>query len=367
MLTALAGSVLWAASVGDVPPTPTPGSFATWGRETLALIDQRYWNAERTRIAAAVLPNDQASAEPTFLWDLGVYLSAVVAAAHADSKAYTPLLDQTLAVLATYWSDVGPVGGYCVLPRQHPPDRFYDDNAWVALALVEAYEWSGDRKHLAHAERVYQFVISGRSERLGGGIYWRENGKNEKNTCINAPAALVALKLFRATKRPEYQKDAEHLLTWLERLRDTDGLYWDHQRLDGSIERMKWTYNTALPIRAYLERYHQTKDPADRERALQSGRSARSHWVDPTTGAIRDDASFAHHLAEAFLELEAVDPKGGWAPVAQRAAAVLRQNYRDLRGLYGLRWESAPKADQRLILLFQASAARAFWMLSHSR
>jgi hypothetical protein len=57
-------------------------------------------------------------------------------------------------------------------------DRFYDDNAWLGLALVSHHELSGNPALLRLAQRVFGFVVSGWSTdptwHVPGGIRWKE-------------------------------------------------------------------------------------------------------------------------------------------------------------------------------------------------
>ena len=83
-----------------------------------------------------------------------------------------------------------------------------------------------------------RFVLSGEDERLGGGIYWRENTRDSKHTCSNAPAIVGCLLLHGATGDAEYLTTAKRLYDWTrERLQDDrDGLYLDNVNLAGEVD-----------------------------------------------------------------------------------------------------------------------------------
>ncbi len=83
-------------------------------------------------------------------------------------------------------------------------DRYYDDNAWLGLALVRHHELTGDPVLLRLAERVFPFVVSGWSTEasweIPGGIRWKEPASNRsRNTCVNGPAAELAARLHEKT------------------------------------------------------------------------------------------------------------------------------------------------------------------------
>ena len=103
------------------------------------------------------------------------------------------------AAWKAYWDPAAPVPGYnawCSGPGG--TDKYYDDNAWVAMDFVEAYKSTHDPLFLQKAFATQRFVLSGWDDRLGGGLYWKLDHQG-KNTCSNAPAAAAALSLSQAT------------------------------------------------------------------------------------------------------------------------------------------------------------------------
>lgn len=330
--------------------------FRGWADECLTVIERQFRSPSGIYREWAAPESHSA-----FLWGYGTMLSAAAAAMRVDPR-HDALFDAVLASLEPYWVARPGASGYAVQPNMLQPDRYYDDNAWVALAFIDAFEATGRRDLLQRAVQVHRFVMSGEDEKLGGGIYWHEGTRAEKNTCVNAPAILSALRLHRLTGRAMYLGQANRLAVWLKRLQDEDGLYWDHQKLDGSIEKTKWAYNTAVMIRAHAERYRQTQAVADRETAIRMGQAARARWVNESSGAIRDESFFAHHLVEAFLDLADLDPAGGWREVAQRGLAFAINTARDSDGLVGKRWDEPPVPGERRLLLFTASLARTLWV-----
>ena len=74
--------------------------------------------------------------------------------------------------------------GYTPMPGQRR--RYYDDNAWIGLALTQLHLQTGDAGVLEHARRVFRFVAQGQD--ADGGVRWVE-GRRSRNTCSTAPAA----------------------------------------------------------------------------------------------------------------------------------------------------------------------------------
>jgi rhamnogalacturonyl hydrolase YesR len=329
-------------------------SNANWlsrAEETLTHIESNYWRSNHY-IQSPSEPH------PAFMWDLGMQLSAFAAASTRDKK-YIPEFDRALKNIDTYWNSMGPKAGYDVVPNPKAVDRYYDDNAWVALALLEQYETTKNPDLLKKAAETHAYVMSGWDNQLDGGIFWHEPNKASKHTCSNAPAAFTSLKLYQATKEKAYLDEAIKTLTWLDKhLRDSEGLYSDNINLDGNVDKTKWSYNTALPIQAHLLLYKINKDPKDLTAAKESVESAIKHWIGPS-GEIKDDAGFAVHLVDAFLAFN--DPK--YTAIAERATDFAYKNTRTKEGFYANRWDR-PNPEKPGNLLAQASALRAFNQLA---
>lgn len=343
----------------NLPPT------RKWLAETAELIEKHYWNDKEKVYVETVDAAGKPGGQPAFMWAMGVLLSGYAQAIKVDRKTYLPLFDKAFQSIEPYWSEARGLKGYSVLPRQTDPDRYYDDNAWVALALCEAFETTKDRKYLERAAETYAFVVSCEDDKLGGGLYWHEPERKGKNTCTNAPAINVALRLYRATKDKRYLADAQRLYDWVQCLQDKDGLFFDNISLEGKIEQTKWTYNTALMIRANCLFYQVTKAPKYRDEAVRIALSAFQRWHRPETGALADEACFAHHLFEAFYEVATITRDRKWIDRVLPAIQFVRDGARTGEGYYGHRWDRRPDPDTNdLKLIFQASALRAFAVAS---
>jgi uncharacterized protein YyaL (SSP411 family) len=366
--------------------TDSAAPFTKWGVETLDTIKRDLWMAKRglyaekatiddaraTNAAGAVAPSgpsDQRGEklQPAFMWGAGVQFSALAAAARVDS-AYAGQLAAYADVLQTYWMEHDGIGGFSVLPAPARADRYYDDNAWIVLGLIETADVTGDGKYLELARETQRFVMSGEDDRLGGGVYWRERRRRSKNTCSNAPAIVGALSLYQKTNDTKYLEDAKRLYKWTnDNLQDPDdGLYWDNVRVRrGRVDRRKFSYNSALMIRASCLFYEITGEPKYLAEAQRIARAAEEHWIVPSTGAVRDSGKFGHMLMEALVTLGQVDGDPRWLSVASKSAEYVHENVRDPNGRYAHRWDRPQKdALESFMLIDQASAARLYFVLA---
>jgi hypothetical protein len=357
--------ILAIGSAGAMDERVEAPGFAKWGAEALERIhadlwmEQRGLYAERRHFGGSREGQSQnpgtrrVGFHPAFMWGAGLQLTALTAAAKVEPDRYLKQARDFVDAIEVYWLGHNGISGYDVQPGPKESDRYYDDNAWIVLALLELHELAKDQKHLDRAEETHRFVMSGRDEKFGGGLYWRETPRETKNTCTNAPAIVSALRLHQITREPQHLKDAVELYEWTKKtLQDEDGLYWDHVGPGGKIDRRKFAYNTAVMIRAACL-LHQITGMAE---------AAEKHWVRPD-GAIADGGQFAHMLLEAFVELDEAAGGGGWSDLARKSVVYVRENLRDENGRYGSRWDRpVTEPVNHVMLLHQASAARELWV-----
>lgn len=341
-------------------------AFASWGAETLELIGERFRSPVSELYSEyALLPGGRAwrGSHPSFMWGVGVQLSALNAAAALEPEKYLSHATQYADAIEVYWSDADGISGFDVQPGPKDSDRYYDDNAWLVLAFSELFEISQEQRYLDRSMATFEFVMSGHDDKLGGGLYWRELEKTSKNTCTNAPAIVSALRLYQLTGKPSYLDTASKLYDWTcAHLQDTDGLFWDHIKLDGEIDRRKFSYNSALMIRANVLLTEVTGDEKYAQEAERIARAAQAHWIDDD-GAVDDSGRFAHLLLESFLALDELNPRGHWDEVVKRCVVYLHENVRGEDGIHGNRWRGPPRrSPRRIALLDQASAARIYWL-----
>lgn len=132
---------------------------------------------------------------------------------------------------------------------------YYDDNAWVALALVEHHRRTGDAAPLTLARDVVAFCCTGWSTAAWarpGGIRWKvPAASRSRNTCANGPVAEAAALVHAATGDPRALEWAVRIYDWVRgALLDPNGLYLDRIAPDGTRAPDRWTYNQGTMIGA---------------------------------------------------------------------------------------------------------------------
>jgi len=294
--------------------------------------------------------------EYAYLWPYSGGLSATVALyEHSESKKYKSIIDKRLIPgLEEYYDDKRKPAGYASYISSAPvSDRFYDDNIWIGIDFTNLYLLTGETKYLEKAKIVWDFVYSGHDDLLGGGIYWCEQKKTSKNTCSNAPAAVFALKLYEATKEGKYLGMGKSLYEWTKtHLQDTDGVYMDNVRLDGSIDRAKYPYNSGQMIEAAALLYKITNEPHYLEEAQHVAKASFHHFFE-TDGSHRlknSDNWFIAVMMRGFVQLYKLDNNPTYLQAFRKNLDFAWMANRDENGLFYKDWKGEKKNERKWLL-----------------
>ena len=356
--------MLCCAACGSSIQSAAGNDFADWGRQTLEIIER-----DHHREGLSGYYENQDKQGVAFAWDNSILLLAYAKATECDLCCEEPL-DRLMQHLDHYWVVCKGIGGYAAVPNSKPvAERYYDDNAWIAMGQMDAWHATGRKQYLEAAARTLDFCRSG-IDPESGGVWWRESwdrpSQKTKNTCSTAPVAFACLRYYEVTRQPTSLETAMNLMTWLDsHLKDEDGLYFDHMGMSGRIDRRKWSYNSAMPLRCYILLYKMTGRKDYLDKALQTAEASRRRWFNESTGAIHCESMFAFTLIEGWAELAEATGDRRWEDAARRAMRYVHEYVRDADGRYSKRWDdknSTPVTHWRL--LYPAAAARAYWVLA---
>ena len=225
--------------------------------------------------------------ETTSWWNAANITTALIRySAVTDSQKYLPLIDQVFEHNKDF-----------VIPgKDGKPDKkvtnflneYYDDEGWWALAWIDAYRLTGQKKYLEMAQTIFADMTTGYDDVCGGGIYWKKP-KQYKNAIANGLFMLTALRLHQDA--PKTKIAGKRPLQWGE-------MVWKWFRETGMINRetwlvedglnkdcqpnrnQNWTYNQGVPIAVMCELYRIKKD----KEALQMAENiAQAAMVKMTT------------------------------------------------------------------------------------
>ncbi len=200
-----------------------------------------------------------------------------------------------LEALERYWDPGGEAPAYSsdIVRTRLGGDRYYDDNAWVGLALVQLERMRPGAGQLDRAAELFRFAVDGWDRRLDvpspGGVFWVEQGRgagarnHDRNTVSNAPNAELGLHLAELTGASVPTPGsigAEEMCEWVDATLysgsdgepPTAGLFWDKLRGDGTVDETLWSYNQGSMIGANVLLHRRTE-------GARSGHLARAEAI----------------------------------------------------------------------------------------
>jgi hypothetical protein len=393
LIASQCGGCAWGTAHGPdmtftTPPTPQQIA-ATRAIATYQAMQQYFY-------AANVYPADTSSLYATdyphtgatyaSLWPfsralVGTITLAGVPPALLGGSSYQSDVADRLLGLSRYWDESGSGPGYDSTPV--PPygsggAKYYDDQAWVGLALAQDYRITGDQTALADAQNVWSFVYpggSGASESFEpGGIFWTQQGvgaglsNHDRTTTSTAPNAELALLLAQAdpAEAPVEQSAASALYAWLEHyLYNVQGnpadpnpnfdaaqppLMFDKLKGDDTVDRTLRSYNQGAMIALAVREYQQTGQSSDLAEAEAIAASAldtftESYYVDDQPAAF--DAIFFRGLLVLYSVTEDQALRTRIMQTIETYAQDAWNNYRAPDGLF--RFPSTSGAGDQLL------------------
>jgi rhamnogalacturonyl hydrolase YesR len=278
----------------------------------------------------------------SWLWPLCALIQATnEMEALQPGKAYMP---PVVKAIDQYYSDKPPFPGYQDYPlKEKLSSRFYDDNQWVAIAYLDAYNRKHNKKYLESSEMIYHFMMGGLDTASGGGLYWKEGDKNTKNTCSNGPGILVALQLYKITGQQQYLNTALALYKWVNKyLQSPDGVYYDNIHIPTlKIGKATYTYNTGTMLQSNVLLYKITKDKKYLTEAQQIAAAGKLHFF--KNGRLPGNYWFNAVMLRGYIELFKVDKNKDWIDFFETDADNIWNTERDSNNFLG------PKPAKSLI------------------
>jgi hypothetical protein len=266
------------------------------------------------------------------------------------------------AVEGTYTSTLAAFDGTAAPPTGPGGAKYYDDNDWVGIELARLYEQTHDPTVLASAEGIMAFEAAGwqTDPELGcvGGLPFSNTIENtDRNTITTAPAAELAVQLYRITGKPEYLQFAIMAYEWVRGcLLEPNGMYGDHVNRAGAIEPRLWSYTQGVMIGAGTLLYQATGNSGYLYQARQTAAAALAYFT-PERLAL-ENPFFPSVYFRNLLYLDSVthDPPG--AKIAQAYVDYAWQHQRLSDDLFVA---GSPPSGQ---LLVQAAMVQIYALLS---
>lgn len=252
--------------------------------------------------------------------------------------------------------------------------NYYDDMEWLALALLRAYHATGVETYKQHVLELWADIRTAWNDNCGGGMAWKKDQLDYKNTPANAPAAILAARLYRNFGDAEDLEWAKRIYAWnRDNLVDSQtGFVWDGlNRLgDGQIDKdWAFTYCQGVFLGAGVELYRCTGDSVYLEEARRTASACIERLCDPVSlklpdEGIDDTGLFKGILVRYLLLLleEAPDDRQVIEVLNRNADLLWRKGIDPYTGLCSPDWAATPMLPVQLsvqlsgVMLTEAAA-----------
>jgi predicted alpha-1,6-mannanase (GH76 family) len=192
---------------------------------------------------------------------------------------------------------------------------FNDDMIWLALSSLSAYDATKDQEYKDVADYLWgRIKLSWSDNVFGGGITWKQDTPKQKNAVSNAPAAIVAMRLYDIDKKPEDLEWAKKIYAWQKAnlVDPVTGAVWDNiaEVNNVVVTNKDWvfTYNMGTWIGIGLRLHKATNEQTYLNDAVKTGRNVLVNPKIISEGLLRDEGQgdgglFKGILVRYFTEL----------------------------------------------------------------
>lgn len=156
-----------------------------------------FWRNNGTNLASDLLKMGD-DLNGTTLWPYATYMegvgaqisSAGLAQSYDAKQEYAKLLKNVLNYTDSEYNSADSLGLGCVQGSGPGTQIFNDDNVWVAMEWMNAYQLLGDNQYLTLAKRNLNFIFeSWDTTVLDGGIWWCRPGREARSLCRRMPVS----------------------------------------------------------------------------------------------------------------------------------------------------------------------------------
>jgi len=315
-----------------------------WGEETFSQIE-RDFRLSNSNLYRENMTNQNIA----YNWPQGVQLHALIAARKiTQAEALANEMHQK------FWCNYNGRWGYNA-GANSCGDRYYDDNAWIAKALMELYSETKNIVYLNRAKEVIAFSMSGENHATdtpNGGIRWKE-GESGHCLCSTAPTMTANLMIYKATGESKYLEDGKRLYEWVRT---------NQFGLGGGYR----GYENAVVTQAAILLYQSTKDEKYYNDARHLGLAMETVYVNYNTHALEEMGQWGgHDMTAAYIDLYKLDGDVNWLNIVSGYLTFLHNNCKDGAGRYPENWSDVV-AEGNAGLLYQSSAARAYGSMGNT-
>lgn len=179
--------------------------------------------------------------------------------------------------------------------RNHDSLRhnFYDDMLWNALAALRLFNETHKPEYLCDAQSVCDDILhTAWNDTMDGGFAWTRKHLFYKNTPVNAPFMILAIRLYQLSHDRQYLEASERTLAWMQShlINSQNGFVEDgiNRNQDGKIDtQWQFSYYQGIYIGALIEFFNVTGNPDYLRQATQTAKT--SIHILGQSGVIHDE------------------------------------------------------------------------------
>ncbi|MFE4709594.1 glycoside hydrolase family 76 protein [Paenibacillus sp. NPDC056722] len=332
---------------------------AEWYQQQLL---HNYYNAE-TGIMNQWYPQENSPADENFYywWQAHVIDVLVDGLERTGSQGYADQIRELSRSLRAY------NGG----TFSH---NYYDDMEWTALALLRAYKATGEQEYKLAVLELWKDIKTAWNDHFGGGMAWKKDQRDYKNTPANAPAAILAARLYGLFQDEEDLNWAERIYEWNKThlVDPASGFVWDgiNRQGDGEIDYdWEFTYCQGVFLGAALELYLNTGNTKYAADARRTSEACIERLCDADTRMLPDEGIddtglFKGILIRYWVQLYRQIPEQEQVReiILRNAGRLWESGLNKQLGLCSPSWEKAPELPVQLsvqlsgLMLLEAAA-----------
>lgn len=302
--------------------------------------------------------NTKAGEKPhSYLWPLCALIQAANEAEILQpEKNY---IRPVMKAIDQYYSPLPPAPGYqAYVAKEEKDDRFYDDNQWIAIAYIDAFNRTKRQEYLEIAKNIYRFMMTGYDAAAGGGLYWKEGDNTTKNTCSNGPGILIALQLYKITNDKNYLDTALILYNWVNmHLQSPQGVYFDNIKVPSlKIDSAVYTYNTGTMLQSNVLLYNITRNKKYLQEAQRISKAAEKVFY--KNNKLPGNYWFNAVLLRGYEELYKVNKDKSQLQFFIDDADRIWEHEKNGKGLVGKKEERKSLIDQAAMIEIYARLAQ---------
>lgn len=162
---------------------------------------------------------------------------------------------------------------------------FYDDMLWNAIAIERLYRETRDIEYKSYLMTLWEDIKLGYNEWCGGGVAWRKDMLWYKNTPANAPAVILASRMYKLNHKEEDLRFAKKVFDWqLNNLYDFEtGYVIDGMNREQDMKKdvdWKFTYCQGVFIGACMEMHEHFENDLYLEYAEKTINNLQNDYMD---------------------------------------------------------------------------------------